>query len=220
MKTSIRIIMSIAALSALSYGGSKRTVIPEAVVIPIPSPIILSQVNPLYIGFGALLGRYYNCDQNDCKYEDLTVGGLLRAGIDWNQYMGMEARILATALEEDELGGQLLRHGGIFLKPMLPFGEDFNIYGLVGYGWTKTYTGGNKRLSTIDEGGLSVGLGLEYDISTQEDDRDEETEYDREYDGHGNQELGMGLFVDYQRLLVKQNIPDLDVVSAGITYDF
>jgi len=220
MKRSSKIVMSLVSLSVLSYGGSKRTAIPEAVVIPIPPIVVLKQVNPIYIGLGALLGRYYHCGSDDCKYEDLTVGGLVRAGIDWNQYMGMEARVLATFLEEDELGGQLLRHGGLYLKPMLPFGEDTNLYGLVGYGWTKTYTGGNQKLATIDEGGLSVGLGIEYDFSTKDDDRDEDTEYEREFDGKGNQEKGISLFVDYQRLLVKQDIPDLDVVSTGITYDF
>lgn len=220
MNKSFVIAMSLVATSMISYGGSKSTVAPTAPVIPVPAPQILTQVSPVYIGFGALLGRYYNCDSNNCKYEDLTVGGVLRAGVDFNQYMGIEARILATFVEEDELGGQLLRHGGLFLKPMYPLGEDFNLYGLVGYGWTKTYTGGNERLATIDEGGLSAGLGLEYDFSTQEADRDEDTEYSREFDGKGDQEQGWGFFVDYQRLLIKQDIPDLDVVSAGLTYDF
>ena len=36
----------------------------------------------------------------------------------------------------------------------------------------------------------------------------------------GNQEKGLGVFVDYERMVVKSGAPDLDAVSTGITYDF
>ena len=53
-----------------------------------------------------------------------------------------------------------------------------------------------------------------------EDDREEDTLYEGGFDGQGDQERGWGLFVDYQRLLIKSDVPDMDVVSAGVTYDF
>ena len=143
-----------------------------------------------------------------------------RVGYAWNKYLGVEARILGTFLGSDPLGGQELQHGGVFAKPMFPLGEGFDIYGLVGYGWTKTRTGGNGNLQTVDEGGLSAGIGLEYDLSSKSDDKEEYIKYSRPFDGQTNQENGWGIFIDYQRLLIKSGVSDMDVVSIGFTYDF
>jgi len=72
----------------------------------------------------------------------------------------------------------------------------------------------------MDDNGFSAGFGLEYDLSDKRDDYDRNIYYPEGFDGQGDQEMGWGLFVDYQRLLIDSNIPDLDVVSAGVTYDF
>lgn len=207
---------SVFVLSSMSYGGSKMVSPTDAPVEPVP---VLQNPVPVYLGLGLLWGKYSNCT-NNCTYEDATFGALLRGGYEWNQYIGLEARMLATFFGNDTDGGQTLRHIGLFAKPMYPINEDFNVYGLLGYGWTKTYTGGNKRLSTVDESGFSAGLGLEYDLFDNDDDQDDETMYDRGFDGQADQEKGWGLFVDYQRLLIKSDVPDIDVVSAGVTYDF
>jgi OOP family OmpA-OmpF porin len=168
------------------------------------------------------MGKYAgDCGSSDCPYEDVTYGALLRAGYEWNQYFGVEARLLSTFWGADPLGGEKLQHIGIFAKPMYPIGDDFNIYGLLGYGWTKTRTElSGSLLPTVNQGGFSAGLGLEYDLSSQSDDLDEDVNYDRIFDGQADQEKSWGLFVDYQRLLIDSNVPDLDVVSAGVTYDF
>lgn len=215
------ILISLATLVAMStniWAGGKTVAPVEAPVEPIP---VMQTPSPIYLGLGLLWGRYSGaCGDADpsCHYEDVTYGALLRAGYDFNQYFGLEGRILGTFLKADPLGGEKLRHLGLFAKPMYPLGEDFNIYGLLGYGWTQTKAG--KNLTKIDEGGFSAGLGLEYDLSDMEDDREEDTLYEHGFDGQGDQERGWGLFVDYQRLLIKSDAPDLDVVSGGITYDF
>ena len=209
-------IVGILTLSSSLYAGGKGVIPVVTPVEPIPaaSPV------PVYVGLGLVYGRYNGCTSPGCTYEDVTYGALVRAGYEWNQYIGVEARLLATFWGADPLGGEKLRHFGLFAKPMYPVSEDFNVYGLLGYGWTKTITGGNGNLPTIDDSGFSAGLGLEYDLSDKEDDREDDTYYDRAFDGQADQEQGWGLFVDYQRLLIKSNIPDLDVVSAGVTYDF
>jgi hypothetical protein len=89
---------------------------------------------------------------------------------------------------------------------MMPINEQLNIYGLVGYGVTTTSTSGNGNLGEVDEDGFAAGVGLEYDIDTQ--------------DNEGALESGWGLFVDYQRLLIDSDMPDMDVVSGGVTFDF
>jgi len=198
------------------YAGGKGVLPSET---PVKS-IEIIEPSPYYVSIGFVWGRYNGCIFPGCEYEDVTFGAMGRVGYEWNQYLGVEARILGTFMGADPLGGQELQYGGVFAKPMFPLGDDFNIYGLVGYGWTKTSTGGNGNLQTVDEGGLSAGIGLEYDLSSKSDDKEEYVEYSRTFDGQANQENGWGIFIDYQRLLIKSGVPDMDVVSIGFTYDF
>ena len=178
-------------------------------------PIAVKKVAiPVYLGVGFVAGRYFASN-----YEDVTYGAMLRLGYEFNQYLGLEARYVGTYWDKGILVGQRLEHFGLFLKPMLPLTENMNTYGLLGYGWTQTKTTGalNKALDT---NGLSAGLGLEYDLSDKRDDYDPDIYYPEGFDGQADQEKGWGLFVDYQRLVIDSSIPDLDVVSAGVTYDF
>lgn len=219
MKKSILVsFLAVATMSTSVWAGGKGVFPVEAPVEPIP---VMQTPSPVYLGLGILWGRFNGiCGDADpsCTYEDVTYGALLRAGYDFNQYFGLEGRVLGTFLKADPLGGEELRHFGIFAKPMYPIGEDFNIYALLGYGWTQTKAGQN--LTEVDDSGFSAGLGLEYDLSDMEDDREDNGDYDRDFDGQADQERGWGLFVDYQRLLIKSDTPDMDVVSGGITYDF
>jgi len=205
-----------AVLLSSLYAGGGKNIAPVAAVI---SPIATEDPSPWYIGAGLVLGKWYR-KTDSCEYEDVTYGLMVRGGYEWNQYIGIEARALGTFWGADPLGGEKLQHVGIFAKPSYPLGEDFNIYGLAGYGWTKSTTGGNGNLPEIDEKGFSWGVGLEYDLSDKDDDFDDNTNYDRLFDGQADQEKGWGLFVDYQRLLVKSGMPDMDVISVGVTYDF
>jgi OOP family OmpA-OmpF porin len=205
-KKCLLLIPMITALQTLSYAGGD--------IVPVePAPVKHAAV-PVYIGAGFVAGRYYTSN-----YEDVTYGAMLRIGYEWNQYIGLEARYLGTFWDEGQLYGQKLEHFGLFVKPMLPFNENFNIYGLLGYGWTQTRTSGLVN-PAIDDNGFSAGVGLEYDLSDMRDDYDRNIYYPEGFDGQADQEKGWGLFVDYQRLLIKSDIPDLDAISAGVTYDF
>ena len=202
--------ITIALLSTATYAGGH--IIPA--VIPVEPAPVKRVATPVYIGAGFVSGRYFA--EN---YEDVTYGAMVRIGLDFNQYIGFEARYIATFWDEGQLYGQQLEHVGLYVKPMLPFNENFNMYGLLGYGWTQTNTSGALN-KAIDDNGFSAGLGLEYDLSDKRDDYDRNIYYPEGFDGQGDQEMGWGLFVDYQRLLITSDIPDLDVVSAGVTYDF
>lgn len=207
------------AMTSISQAGGGLFKPPVEVFTP--QPIVNQKTpSPVYIGLGAIWGRYNgSCGEaTNCEYEDATYGALIRAGVDINQYFGLEARILGTFLDVDIHGGEALRHIGFFAKPMLPIGTNINLYGLIGYAWTQTEAG--KYLTTIDDEGLSIGVGVEVDFSNMEEDREENTEYVGGFDGQGDQEQGWGMFVDYQRLLIKPDVPEMDVVSAGVTYDF
>ena len=211
--------------SSLFAGGNIAPVIPIEEIDP----------NPLYIGIGGLwvdVTRDCTCldllgnPRTGTRLEDYTWGGIVRLGYDYNQYFGIEARALKARNNSDTFD---VTHYGIFLKPMMPLGEQFNVYGLIGYGKTKVETTCGTLRETHSENGMSYGIGLEYDLSSKEDDYEAHKEnewdvltFDREFDGHGDQEKGWGLFIDYQNLLhdsgpIKYRA---NVVSFGITYDF
>ena len=183
-------------------------------MIPVEPVGVQKVATPVYLGVGFVAGRYLSSN-----YEDVTYGTMLRIGYEFNQYLGLEARYVGTYWDEGILFGQRLEHFGLFLKPMLPLTDNVNTYGLLGYGWTKTKTTGALN-AAVDENGFSAGLGLEYDLSDKRDDYDPSIYYPEGFDGQADQEKGWGLFVDYQRLLIKSDVPDMDVISGGVTYDF
>ena len=208
-----RIFISLAAFTAITTSGyAGGDIAPVPVLIPDDST---HEPLPVYLGAGLIWGRYHK-DTYVCEYEDVTYGAMVKAGYDWNPYIGIEARYLQTFWDEDDLGGQKLQHFGLFAKPMYPVSENVNIYGLVGYGWTETKTGGNGNLPTVDESGFSAGVGFEYNFS----DNKENASYGGEFDTQEDQEGFWGIFVDYQRLLIDSDVPDMDVISIGVTYHF
>jgi len=72
-------------------------------------------------------------------------------------------------------------------------------------------------MPNVDSDALTLGAGVEVDLSK---DIPKNGIYSRDFDGQGDQERGLGLFVDYERMVVKKNAPILDAVSAGLSYDF
>ncbi|NEW59835.1 porin family protein [Sulfurovum sp. bin170] len=200
------------------YVESEPVIVKPKSVVVAPSPVIVKSkdivTNGFYAGLGITGVRY----ENDCKCEkggtsenkDKTYGLMARVGYDFNQYIGIEARGSRTNWDSD---GSKVKHAGVFVKPMLPIGNSSNLYGLVGV--AKTTVSG--RMPTVDAEGLALGVGVEVDLSI---DTPKDGKYSRDFDGHGDQEKGVGIFVDYERMHVKSGSPDLDAVSAGVTYDF
>lgn len=192
-------------------------VVPEPVVIvpkTIPEPLPVKNINPsgFYAGLGISAAQYKSNCKTGCtgSGKDKTAGLMARVGYDFNKYVGIEARGIRTNWKSN--GGKI-KHAGIFVKPMIPVGDETNIYGLVGV--AKTTTQG--RLQRTDAEAMALGLGVEVDLS---EDKPKEGRYGRAFDGKGDQEKGLGLFLDYERMVVKSGSPDLDAVSAGVTYDF
>jgi len=195
----------------------EEPVIVQTAVIEPPKPPIKKEVeniyaNGFYAGIGITAARYQTNCKSSCKKggTDKTLGVIARVGYDFNKYIGLEARGIRTNLKDN---GGSIKHAGIFIKPMLPVSDTTNIYGLVGL--AKTTTQGS--LQRTDAETLALGAGLEVDLSK---DSPKEGRYGREFDGQGDQEKGVGLFMDYERMVVKSGAPDLDALSAGVTYDF
>ena len=188
-----------------------------APIAPVPVPVVKPKnisTNGFYAGLGITGVRY----ENDCKCttgrkaenKDTTYGLMARVGYDVNQYVGIEARGARTNWDSD---GSKVKHAGLFVKPMIPIGNSSNLYGLVGV--AKTTVRG--RMPDVDAEGLALGAGIEVDLSK---DTPKEGKYSRAFDGHGDQEKGIGMFIDYERMHVKSGAPNIDAVSAGVTYDF
>ena len=193
-------------------------IVEPVVIEPTPAPVVVAPkpvkdiyANGFYAGLGIAASRYEtNCNCAAKSGIDKTVGVMARVGYDFNKYVGIEARGIKTNWKAD--GGQV-SHAGLFLKPMVPIGDATNIYALVGMAKTKT-TG---HLRTTDAETVALGAGVEVDLSK---DTPKDGRYNRAFDGKGDQEKGLGLFADYERMVVKAGAPDLDAVSAGVTYDF
>ena len=190
---------------------------PEPVVsLPPVVPVGKVNANGFYAGLGISGARYKsNCSttaSGGCGngVVDVTAGLMARAGYDFNKYIGVEARGIRTNWKAD--GGKV-KHAGLFVKPMIPVGDTTNIYGLVGI--AKTTTQGS--LQRTDAESLALGAGVEIDLSK---DTPKNGRYGRAFDGKGDQEKGLGVFADYERMVVKSGAPDLDAISAGVTYDF
>ena len=188
---------------------------PKPVPQPVPIPVKpINHISPLglYVALGLTAARYEpNCGCRGTGDVDKTAGIIGRVGYDFNQFIGVEARGIRTNWRSE--GGKF-KHYGAFLKPMYPLNKDINLYGLAGLAQTKT-EGVGRQLT--DANGFAWGVGLEYDLSS---DHAKDGKYSRTFDGYGDQEGGWGLFADYERLLQKSGSPDLDTISAGITYDF
>lgn len=217
MKKTIQImtLSSLVATSSLFGGGD----ISPAVA---PLAIVEADPNPFYVGVGLLwAGVSRDCVTSGCpevRLKDSTWGGIIRAGWEYNQYVGIEGRALKATLDSD--WGETT-HYGIFLKPQYPVSEKVNIYGLLGYGHTEIDTDCTAIHDTFKYDGFSYGIGLEYDLSETEDDRIEGT-YDRPFDGHMDQERGWGLWIDYQNLMHNEGPANFksNIITFGITYDF
>jgi OOP family OmpA-OmpF porin len=167
-----------------------------------------------YIGAGL---NMTTASSDDC--EDITYGFMGKLGYDFNDYIGVEGRAIRTNWEDE---GAKVKHAGVFAKPMLPINKDLHIYGLIGY--AKTSTGEKKIYSDT---GVAWGFGLNYYFG--DDNREDEvieegmTKEQREeiIENQENHEgRGLGIFIDYERLIQKSNAPDFDSISIGVSYDF
>jgi len=212
------IVSTLLTLTTLVYAGGKNVAPVDAPIATIPEVI---DPSPWYLGAGLVMATFTGCNlPKGCEYEDVTYGGMLRGGYEVNQYFGVEARGIYTFLDKGPFGGVPLEHIGLYAKPQYPLSEQLNLYGLLGYGYTKNL-GNGARLNYFDnDWGLSAGIGLEYDLSDKDGDFEKNTNYDREFDGYADQGKGWSLFADYQRLLIKSDVPDMDVISFGLRYDF
>ena len=201
-------LLSVVALSALlasSHAMAGKNYEPvESDVVPVDVP------NPFYVGIGAnWTGVSRDCPCDGSRIKDSTYGEILRVGYDFNPFFGIEARALQANLG---INFAKTTHYGVYLKPQYHFTPLMNVYGLVGYGHTEVKcVASQSAIGSQDfkKNGFSFGAGIEYDLSGDQGIQ-------------GDEEEGWGLFADWQNLAYKDSPQNtnVNVVSAGITYDF
>ncbi len=192
------IVVALLLTASVLFAG-KNVVPAETPVVPVLTPW------PFYIGLGLAMS---NIDRDPCPcangqtiISDHRYGAVLRVGVDFNEYLGLEARALKT-LESNVFSETT--HYGLYFKPQFAVSDRLRIYGLLGYGNTTIdYTNGIKS-STTDESGIAYGAGVEYALTKNADGS------------------GWGLWVDYSRLLKNKGAKHstVDMATAGVVYHF
>ena len=161
MKKSVLSLVSILALSGLAYAGGD--------VAPVEEPVVVSvDESAYYIGLG--FGQASVND--DPTAEEITsTMVMLQAGYQYNEYVALEGRVSFGFSSEYEPGNTGNSSGdfdddiaswGIYVKPMYPVTDAFDIYALLGYGGVQL---GHLESGDAYESGFQWGLGTQYAIT-------------------------------------------------------
>jgi OOP family OmpA-OmpF porin len=224
---SLQVIATLLILGSVVSQAGKNVLPASTPVVPVSK-----DYSAWYVGGGILWARDdLRHMSTSCEIKDENSGAMVRAGYDFNEYFGVEARALGTFWGYDTFnGGAGFKHIGLYVKPQLPFANRFNVYGLLGYGWTKVDNdGGNQYAPDHSAWGFSWGIGMEMDLSDSKGDYIENAAYDRPFDGYADQDKGWGVFVDFQQFWKDKKFPHrssgrckgtIEAVSVGLTYHF
>jgi opacity protein-like surface antigen len=189
-------IAAIAAMSTFAMAGGDIAPVEPVVETPVVAPATDAG---FYVG-GAY--GYGDMDISDTGYShDETFDSfMLQAGYKINPYVAVEARYWITSEDEWDNSGEDFSADswGIYVKPMYPVTEEFDIYALLGYGDTDPQIGGEGP--DYDTDGFQWGLGASYDVTSN-----------------------VAVFVDYVSLYDDTNDGEdltIDTWNFGVTYKF
>jgi len=202
MKKVTRTLLSMMVISNLSFAGGDFT---EAVEPVVTVPVVEVNDAGFYLGLGIAAvityeeaGSFFDPELGQERTGDLA----LLAGYDFNKYIAIEARYMTTVVHDDILDRTFW---AVYVKPQYPVTEDFNIYGLLGYG-NYQLDGKNGSGIDIDENGFQWGLGASYEVVED-----------------------ISIFIDYISIAKGVDVPlfintnidiDSDAVTIGMTYKF
>ena len=163
MKTIKLSLVSILALGSFAFAGGDIAPVVE-------EPIVVEDNSTFYLGLG--YGYFnQNNDNIDNTSENIELAldtVLLQAGYQYNEYIAVEGRywIGVGDLEQsgsltNDLSGDYSAWG-LYVKPMYPVTEEFDIYALLGYASTSLETDSG---SYWDTDSFSWGLGAQYEVA-------------------------------------------------------
>ena len=213
MKNIVLSAVAVLAMSSFAVAGGDIAPVEEPIVV-VEEPVV--STGGLYLG---LAYGFMNAEITDtysgahAKLTDTILDEdfssiMINAGYDFNQYVGIEGRYwfgldTDTTLGRGEFASDVtIDAWGIYVKPMYPVSEAFNVYALLGYaGADLTVDAPGYTLTSDSVDGFSWGIGAEYRftdavglfvdyVSVYDDDEDFDT-----LDGiHGNTEATISSF--------------------------
>lgn len=205
MKKNVLALVSILALSGVSFAGGDMATAVEPVV---EIPEVVVDDSAFYLGLGLGTAKVKDSQTSE-KITATTM--TFQGGYQYNAYVALEGRFAFGLGGSDYKAGVFSGLGadydgtlydwGIYVKPMYPVG-DFSLYGLLGYGGVilADLDGGDST-----EDGFQWGLGASYAFTEQ-----------------------TSLFVDYVYLYDDKGFDNraimddikADTWTAGVSYKF
>ena len=215
-------LVAVLAMSTFAIAGGDIAPVEPVVEAPM---VIEEDTSAFYVGIG-YSGMEIDLDTDFLsinKQSDTFNQILLQAGYKFNDYIAVEGRY---AFGTDDSDWSYFSHQhplllsqnvsadswNIFVKPMYPVTDSFDVYALLGYGETSFDYGFNDT-SFGDTGGFAWGLGVDYsfteNISVFVDYTDQSDNSTADY------------ILTRSGQLVPANFDiDFDSWSVGITYSF
>ena len=201
------LLLSVIASTMIMAGGDFVKV--EEPVVVIPEPVVTDE--GFYLGLAyANLGEEYSRQPSQLtprNFDESISALMLQAGYKYNSYIAVEGRYTYGRMGEfdveNEQGDTYNLAGpnvwGLYVKPMYPVTDAFDVYALLGYAYAEQNT---VKLNSID--GFSWGFGASYEF--MED---------------------VAVFVDYTSLVdtdhTFSNVTKdytIDSTNFGVTYSF
>jgi len=173
MKNIVLSAVAVLAMSSFAVAGGDIAPVEEPVVVP--EPVITDSGMYLGLAYGAANFDYTESVDyaNGGTYtepsEDFDYGTImLQAGYKFNSYVAIEGRYW-IGLDEDIFVNETLNVDtwGIYVKPMYPVTDAFDIYALLGYASSTPEvsfaSGGTYEFDNTD--GFSWGIGAAYSFT-------------------------------------------------------
>jgi len=167
MKNIVLSAVAIATMSTFAVAGGDIAPIEEEIVVP----AVVSDT-------GAYLGLAYSYTTTDINTIDSNTevgmdfsSVMFQAGYKFNSYIAVEGRYWLGLSSDDYTFANTIYDDndfdawGIYVKPMYPVTDAFNVYGLLGYGSSTTSSSIAGNPFTAEATGFSWGLGAEYSIN-------------------------------------------------------
>ena len=208
MKNIVLSAVAVLAMSSFAVAGGD--------IAPVEEPMVAASVitdGGFYLGLAyGFMGDEYTRSPNNMNplSFDESYGAVMgQAGYKFNEYVAVEGRYwwaVSSVNVENNVKGELQGADawGIYVKPMYPVTDSFDIYALLGYA---AMDHNSVRLNDGD--GFSWGLGASYGVT---DSIDLFIDYVSIYDGDRS-------FTDASGVNVNKDI-SVDSVNFGVTYNF
>jgi len=205
-------LVAVLAMSTFAIAGGD--IAPVEPVIE--EPIVEVSDAGFYLGLGyGWTGLDVTDNLNNGVDDDSENMGsiMIDAGYKFNQYIAVEGRYWFGLGASNDLGwtngipGDIdIDSWGVYVKPMYPVTDAFDIYALLGYGGTSV-TDNSLAGLTVDADGFSWGLGAAYSFT---DNLSVFVDYVSIVDNEGVSAAGLGVPFELS----------VDTVNLGINYKF